>query len=76
LASIRLGQSLRSFPRLIPAHLGGTKPYGFLYGATQTSYTAGTLDEIKTENIRRMRRIHVAQKKIYIKNNAKRLRRY
>jgi hypothetical protein len=23
LASIRLGQSLRSFPRLIPAHLGG-----------------------------------------------------
>jgi hypothetical protein len=42
-ASIRLGQSLRSFPRLIPAHLGGTKPYGFLYGAAQTSHTAGTL---------------------------------
>jgi hypothetical protein len=37
LASIRLGQSLRSFPRLIPAHLGGTKPYGFLYSAAQTS---------------------------------------
>jgi hypothetical protein len=46
LASIRLGESLRSFPRLIPAHLGGTKPYGFLYGAAQTSYTAGTLCEI------------------------------
>ncbi|MHB9293903.1 hypothetical protein Holit_03022 [Hollandina sp. SP2] len=46
LTSIRLGQSLwqhscrRSFPRLIPAHLGGTKPCGFLYGAAQTSYTA------------------------------------
>jgi hypothetical protein len=38
-----LGQSLRSFPRLIPAHLGGTKPYGFLYSAAQTSQTAGTL---------------------------------
>ena len=36
LASIRLGQSLRSFPRLIPAHLRGTKPYGFLYSAAQT----------------------------------------
>jgi hypothetical protein len=36
-ASIRLGRSLRSFPQLIPAHLGGTKPYRFLYDAVQTS---------------------------------------
>jgi hypothetical protein len=48
LASIRLGQSLCSFPRLIPAHLGGTKPYGFLYGAAQTSYTAETLCDINS----------------------------
>jgi hypothetical protein len=37
LASIRLGQSLRSFPRLIVAHLGGTQTYGLLYCAAQTS---------------------------------------
>jgi hypothetical protein len=50
-ASIRLGQSLRSFPRLIPAHLDGTKPYGFLYSAAQTSYTAGTLCAMRAKLI-------------------------
>jgi hypothetical protein len=45
--SIRLGR-LR-LPRLIPAHLDGTKPYGFLYGAAQTSYTAETLGAINFE---------------------------
>jgi hypothetical protein len=30
--------------RRIPAHLGGTKPYGFLYSAAQTSQTAGYLN--------------------------------
>jgi hypothetical protein len=33
--------------------LGGTKPYGFLYSAAQTSQTAGTLCEIKPENLLR-----------------------
>ena len=32
-----------SFPRSLQTHLGGTKPYGFLYSAAQTSHTAGTL---------------------------------
>jgi hypothetical protein len=49
MASVRLAQSLRSFARLIPTHLGGTKPYGFLYGAAQMSYTAGTLCDIGTQ---------------------------
>jgi hypothetical protein len=37
LASIRLGQSLRSFPRLSAAHFGGTQTYGLLYCAAKTS---------------------------------------
>jgi hypothetical protein len=31
--------------------LGGTKPFGFLYGAAQTSHTAGTLGEIWNANL-------------------------
>jgi hypothetical protein len=33
----------------LPAQLGGTKPYGFLYSAAQMSQTAGTLGAIKIE---------------------------
>jgi hypothetical protein len=44
LASVRLGQSLRSFPRLTPAHFAGPglAPQA-LIRAGKTSYTAGTL---------------------------------
>jgi hypothetical protein len=38
------------FPRLIPAHLGGTQTYGLLYCAAQTSQTAGTLYAIRPKN--------------------------
>jgi hypothetical protein len=44
------------FPRLTPAHLGGTKPYGFLYGAAQTSQTAGTLYEMAAKNFLNFRK--------------------
>jgi hypothetical protein len=50
LASVRLGQSLRSFPRLTPAHFASPGLAAqALIRAGKTSYTAGTLGEIKTE---------------------------
>jgi hypothetical protein len=47
LASVRLGQSLRSFPRLTPAHFASPGlAMQALIRAGKTSYTAGTLCEI------------------------------
>jgi hypothetical protein len=47
LASVRLGQSLRSFPRLTPAHFASPGlATQALIRAGKTSYTAGTLCEI------------------------------
>jgi hypothetical protein len=39
-SALRLARSFHSHASL-RAHLGGTKPCGFLYGAAQTSVTAG-----------------------------------
>jgi hypothetical protein len=52
LASIRLGQSLRSFPRLIPAHCPPPQCYALLYRGRATSYTAGTLCETPHKFVR------------------------
>jgi hypothetical protein len=60
------GPSLRSFPRLTPAHFGGTKPYGFLYGAAQTSYTAGTLCDMEQKNNQKNQLILTLVKNIVI----------
>jgi hypothetical protein len=66
-SGLRSPRSLRSHGSLHP-HLGGTKPYGFLYSAAQTSVTAGTLYAIGTQ-IYDVRRVHAAQKKIKYINN-------
>jgi hypothetical protein len=57
-SALRSARSLRSHASLW-AHLGGTKPYGFLYSAAQTSVTAGTLGAIifKTKCAASLRRI-------------------
>jgi hypothetical protein len=49
-----------------PPHFCGCWKLTVSFIATaKTSYTAGTLDEIKTENIRRMRRIRAAQEEYF-----------
>jgi hypothetical protein len=53
-------------PTLRSTHsFAGLQTCGLLIRPAKPSYTAGTLDEIKTENIRIMRRIRAAQEEYF-----------